>query len=102
MISIIVISFSGGVGFKKMARNEKGGKLDKGSHCFYCRKTFCRIEDHLMRIHRKEKEVQDILLAANAKLKKVRLTILRNRGNYRHNIEGNFCRFQNYYTIESI
>ncbi|KAM4593211.1 uncharacterized protein PAE49_006138 isoform 3-T3 [Odontesthes bonariensis] len=61
---------------------------DKRSYCLYCSKPTAKISRHLQTVHRNKPDVAKALFyPQNSKERRVRLAVLRNRGNFSHNTD---------------
>lgn len=58
----------------------------KKHYCFYCKKSVVQIARHLLTLHSKEVEVQDIKqLHISDPIRRRKLNLLRNKGDFEHN-----------------
>lgn len=73
--------------------NKDGTKKEVGNYtkkqaCHFCQALVSKIGRHLTDVHHEEPEVQAItVLSKKNKDKKKKITLLRNRGNYNHNMD---------------
>ena len=72
-----------------MSTNNQNKKRswDKKYYCAFCEAPQSKIPRHLTQIHQNEPKVIDYLNEGDKKLKKLKMTLLRNLGNHLHNCE---------------
>ena len=62
-------------------------RYDKRNSCLFCSKQLAKIGRHILSVHKNEPEVIKILATNKTSERRTKLSILRQRGNFHHNVK---------------